>query len=113
MLPPAIAPARAAAASRRRPSSRANRRSASQSCGLAGAGRLRSGHASPKTTKLYDRTADTVTVDRDRANRDLKCLRAQHPPLRATRRGGRPEKGPAAGPTDDRERLRCLSQPHD
>ena len=35
MLPPAIAPARAAAASRRRPSSRASRRSASQSCGLA------------------------------------------------------------------------------
>ena len=29
------------------------------------------GHASPKTTKLYDRTADTVTVRRDRANRDL------------------------------------------
>ena len=30
------------------------------------------GHASPKTTKLYDRTADTVTVDEDRAHRDLK-----------------------------------------
>ena len=28
------------------------------------------GHASPKTTKLYDRTADTVTVD-ERAYRDL------------------------------------------
>ena len=37
--------ARAAAVSRRRPSSRANRRSASQSCGLAGAGRLRSASA--------------------------------------------------------------------
>ena len=29
------------------------------------------GHASPKTTKLHDRTADTVTADEDRAHRDL------------------------------------------
>ena len=29
------------------------------------------GHASPKTTKLYDRTADTITVDEIRAHRDL------------------------------------------
>ena len=43
MLPPATAPARGAAASRRRPLGA--RRSASQSCGLAGAGRLRSASA--------------------------------------------------------------------
>ena len=41
----AITRARAAAASRRRPSSSANLRSASQSCGLAGTGRLRSASA--------------------------------------------------------------------
>ena len=29
------------------------------------------GHASPRTTKLYDRTADTVTLDEDRTHRDL------------------------------------------
>ena len=29
------------------------------------------GHASPRTTKLYDRTADTVTLDGDRTYRDL------------------------------------------
>ena len=29
------------------------------------------GHASPKTTKLYDRTADTITVDEIGAHRDL------------------------------------------
>ena len=45
MLSPATAQGRAAAASRRRPSSRANRRSASQSCGLTGTGRLRSASA--------------------------------------------------------------------
>ena len=31
------------------------------------------GHASPKTTKLYDRTVDTVTVDEIRAYRDLNA----------------------------------------
>ncbi len=31
--------------------------------GDAGARPQIAGHASPKTTKLYDRTADTVTVD--------------------------------------------------
>jgi len=49
MLPPAIAPARAAASSLRRPSSSANLRSASQSCGLAGTGRLRSASATVGT----------------------------------------------------------------
>ena len=29
------------------------------------------GHASPRTTKLYDRTADTVNARRDRTHRDL------------------------------------------
>ena len=43
MLAPATAPARALAASRRRPSARASWRSASQSRGLAGTGRLRVG----------------------------------------------------------------------
>ena len=35
------------------------------------------GHASPKTTKLYDRTADRVTVDEDRTDRDLNMLKAK------------------------------------
>ena len=29
------------------------------------------GHASPKTTKLYDRTADRISLDGDRTHRDL------------------------------------------
>ena len=35
------------------------------------------GHASPKTTKLYDRTADTVTGRRDRTHRDLTGVQRQ------------------------------------
>ena len=41
------------------------------------------GHASLKTTKLYDRSAGTVTVDRNRAYRDLNGGR-----LRTAERSG-------------------------
>ena len=50
------------------------------------------GHASPKTTKLYDRTADTITVARDRAHRDLgggRPARRRSPPGRPCGKSGR------------------------
>ena len=59
MLPPVIAPA-----SRRRPSSMANRRSASQSCGLTGTGKLRSALA----TAGADSSAFRMSPWRDRAS---------------------------------------------
>ena len=61
------------------------------------------GHASPKTTKLYDRTADTGHRRRDRAHRDLgggRPARRRSPrDVRAARRDGRAARGrvPTAG----------------
>ena len=46
-----------------RPNFNTESRLAQNGGGPAGGAARIAGHASPKTTKLYDRTADTVTVD--------------------------------------------------
>ena len=86
MLPPASALARAAAASRRRPSSRANRRSASQSCGLAGKAAVGVSDGGRRQQRLSD-----VAV----AARFAPARR--RPARNASRRGGTTPPSPRGG----------------
>ena len=77
------------------------------------------GHASPRTTKLYDRTADTVTLRRDRTHHDLTRRAHARPGWHtwwsrrrrccSVRRGFIPAPGPSVARSP--LRLSALSRP--